>query len=64
MSQRYKHPVARERMSHGLCPECGMPADMHIDDARFWIPRRCDLLPGGVRERVEQYREDESGGAL
>lgn len=58
-AQRYKHPVARERMSHSLCPECGLAATTHGDDVRFWIPRACDLTFRGVVDRIEQYRADE-----
>ena len=35
-----------------------MPADTHTDDPRFWTPRRCDLTSFGVRDRIQQYRED------
>ena len=55
-AQRYSHPIARERMSHSLCPECGTPAATHSDDMRFWIPRACDLTPRGVTDRIEQYQ--------
>lgn len=56
MTQRYTHPVALERMSHNLCPECGGPPLMHSGDLRFWIPRSCDLTPVGVEERIAQHR--------
>lgn len=58
MAQRYTHPTALERMDSGLCPECGEAEEQHLNDPRFWMPRRCDLLPRGVRERIEQRRSD------
>ena len=56
MTQSYTHPVARERMASGLCPECGLLPETHVNDTRFWIPRRCDLLPAGVVDRIEHYK--------
>ena len=47
-AQRYTQPTARERMSHGLCPECGGPPATHSNDLRFWMPRACDLTAQGV----------------
>ena len=63
MAQRYTHPVEREHMANNLCPECGMPAAMHSDDTRFWVPRRCDLTRVGVQDRIKQYEADTKGGA-
>lgn len=60
MSQRYTSPVARERMAHGLCPECGAPAATHLADARFWVPRLCDLTHQGVVDRIRQHTWDQS----
>ena len=61
MAQRYADPLARERMAAGNCPECGEPPGAHLNDPRFWIPRRCDLLPHGVTERIEQYEHEQPG---
>lgn len=58
MAQRYAQPIPRERMAHGLCPECGQPAATHSNDLRFWMPRSCDLTAVGVADRVAQYRAD------
>lgn len=58
MSQRYAQPVPRERMSHGLCPECGGPVATHSSDLRFWVPRSCDLTPQGVTDRIAQYESE------
>lgn len=58
MTQRYKHPLALERMSHNLCPECGQPGAIHSTDNRFWMRFGCDLLPAGVEDRIAQYRAD------
>ena len=60
MAQRYSDPKARGLMELGLCPECGTPALSHLDDPRFWVPRRCDLLAHGVTERIERYRADKA----
>ncbi len=60
MAQRYADNAARERMAAGKCPGCGEPPEAHVNDARFWIPRNCDLLPHGVTERIGQYRADQS----
>lgn len=60
MAQRYADPAARARMRNGLCPECGKYPEQHSDDPRFWVPRNCDLLPQGVRDRIEQYEIEES----
>lgn len=62
-AQRYVDPLAHDRMAHGLCPECAEPADAHNSDGRFWIPRRCSLLPVGVAERIEQYQLDQGESA-
>lgn len=57
MTQEYKHPLARERMANGLCPECGGTPDGHAPFREFWLrPPGCDLLPAGVTERVEHYQ--------
>ena len=56
--QRYTHPVAHERMSHDLCPECGDPVATHSNDQRFWIPRACDLTAQGVTDRIAAYKWD------
>jgi hypothetical protein len=48
-------------MASGLCPECGLTAPLHEQDTRFWIPRRCDLRPIGVEDRIAQYRSDLDG---
>jgi hypothetical protein len=58
MAQRYSSPVARGRMAAGLCPECGDSPRTHSADPRFWVPRRCDLTPVGVVERVQQYQSE------
>lgn len=58
MAQRYSQPVPRERMLHGLCPECGQPASTHSNDLRFWMPRACDLTQTGVIDRIDQYRSE------
>jgi hypothetical protein len=60
MAQTYTAPVARERMAAGLCPECGQAVDTHVADNRFWIPRRCDLLPAGVTDRIDHYQAQEA----
>ena len=57
-AQRYSHPTALQRMGNGLCPECGEASSAHLDDPRFWLPRRCDLMPHGVVERINQYEAD------
>ena len=61
-AQRYTSPVACERMAAGNCPECGEPAEGHVNDQRFWIPRACDLLPHGVTGRIAQYQADQALG--
>lgn len=61
MAQRYTSPAARERMAGGMCPECGESPEAHLYDPRFWLPRRCDLLPHGVTERIGQYHADQAG---
>lgn len=58
MAQKYRDDTSRLRMHQGLCPECGDHPDMHNHDYRFWIPRRCDLTPAGVADRIEQFRTD------
>lgn len=58
MTQRYRPGVAHERMAEGNCPECGESPERHLDDVRFWTPRKCDLLPVGVSDRISQYRAD------
>ena len=58
MAQRYTSTLAQERMRLGLCPECGEAPSSHLDDPRFWLPRRCDLMPPGVTVRIDQYRAD------
>lgn len=57
MTQRYSSEVARARMSAGMCPECGQEPERHLADARFWIPRDCDLMPVGVVDRIAAFRE-------
>ena len=59
-AQRYTQPVARERMSRNLCPECGESAEAHSRIATIsamFAP--CSLLAHGVADRIEQYRTDE-----
>lgn len=66
-AQRYHDSGSWTRMAHGRCPECGETPEHHSNDPRFWVPRRCDLLPQGVRDRIEQYRRDHAaigGGVL
>lgn len=58
MAQHYSQPVARERMAHNLCPECGGPVATHSNDLRFWMPRACDLTAVGVEDRIAQYRAE------
>ena len=58
MAQRYSDENSRRRMARGDCPECGDPIHAHLDDPRFWLPRRCDLTPNGVTSRIDQYRAD------
>lgn len=58
MAQRYHDDTSHRRMAAENCPECGEPASEHVNDNRFWIPRRCDLLPHGVTERIEQHQAD------
>lgn len=60
MTQRYHHPDALDNMAHDRCPECGEFPEMHLDDVSFWLPRKCDLLPGGVRDRIAQFNADEA----
>lgn len=55
MTQRYSDPVAQERMSMGLCPECGEPPESHLNDLLFFAP--CSLREDGVRERVAEFDE-------
>lgn len=58
-AQRYSTGIARDRMADDNCPECGQPADMHSPEPRFWVRGSgCDLLPHGVTERIQQYRDD------
>lgn len=60
MAQTYSSTIAHERMEAGNCPECGHSPESHSGDPRFWVPRGstgCDLLPQGVTERIEAYRE-------
>lgn len=56
--QRYHTPLALGRMKVNKCPECGAPAELHLDDLRFWVTRGCDLTRIGVEDRIEQYRQD------
>lgn len=58
MAQRYKGALTLSFMEAGNCPECGESPEVHLDDNRFWLPRRCDLLPHGVRDRIAQYQQD------
>jgi hypothetical protein len=58
MAQRYAPGIAHERMAEDRCPECGEFASAHLDNPAFWLPRRCDLLPSGVADRIDQYRRD------
>jgi hypothetical protein len=60
MAQKYREPIAHERMAAGTCPECGKPAEQHSSSPNFWERGfgQCDLLPRGVTERIEQYRTD------
>lgn len=53
-AQRYTNPVALERMSKGLCPECGASPDDHggLGGAR------CSLTDNGVAQRIAQYEWD------
>lgn len=62
MAQSYPQLVARERMSRGLCPECGQPPATHSNDLRFWMPRACDLTQTGVVDRIDQYRTETNDG--
>jgi hypothetical protein len=57
-AQRYSDQLALDRMAEGLCPECGKIDYEHLDDNRYWIPRRCSLLPRGVTDRIEQFNSD------
>jgi hypothetical protein len=61
MAQRYRPGVAHDRMALGACPECGRAPEMHGNDPRFWSPDNidCDLREDGVRERIQQYEDDE-----
>jgi hypothetical protein len=53
-AQRYTNPHALERMSRGMCPECGEnPADHG-----GWGGPGCSLTDNGVADRIEQYRKD------
>jgi hypothetical protein len=53
--QRYTDPIAQQRMSKGLCPECGRPGDEHSG----WGFGSCLLTDTGVAGRIWQYRQDE-----
>lgn len=64
-AQRYSTVAAFERMEQGLCPECGREPDVHSMERDFWIrpgwsSGSCDLLPHGVRERIEQWQADQT----
>lgn len=64
MAQRYRDPVAQERMAAGTCPECAEPPERHSDSPLFWERgwfHECSLLPRGVQERIVQYHEDMEG---
>ena len=63
-AQRYKHPVAIERMAHNLCPECGESPESHARVATISVMfAPCNLLAYGVIERIAQYRSDAITGA-
>lgn len=55
MAQTYTHPVARERMADGLCPECGHSGDDHTG----WGLGSCTLTDLGVAERIHAYQQQE-----
>lgn len=63
MTQRYSSEVARARMAEGTCPECGRDPERHLDSPAFWLPRDCDLMPDGVRDRIAAFQRDESSEA-
>lgn len=58
-AQRYRDPIALDRMRSGTCPECGDAPAAHGNDNRFWAPinQRCDLMERGVVERIDYQRE-------
>jgi hypothetical protein len=66
MAQRYPAGICHERMAADACPECGKPAEQHSSSLYFWERGfgQCDLLPAGVRERIDQYRTDTAAGAM
>lgn len=54
--QRYTDEIARTRMAHKLCPECGVSADSHGG----WGGPDCSLTDNGVAARIHQYEIDEA----
>lgn len=50
--QTYDDAVARERMDHGLCPECGVGPTMHTGLPGSTV---CSLREDGVRNRIIFY---------
>lgn len=60
MAQRYHDDQAHLRMEQGLCPECGGKPEEHDTSMNFWERplSGCSLLPRGVKDRIQQYRED------
>lgn len=52
--QRYTDPVALERMSKQLCPECGYTVSAHTG----WGGPGCSLTDNGVASRIYQYEQD------
>jgi hypothetical protein len=55
MTQRYKHPLARKRMSEGRCPECGQEQGVHTGGGGIG----CSLTDHGVAERIYAFRQEE-----
>ncbi len=58
MTQRYGSEVAHSRMAANTCPECGQEPDRHLESPAFWLPRHCDLMPSGVRDRIAAFHND------
>ena len=57
MTQRYGDPRARERMSRGMCPECGNPVSKHDG---WGGPNGCYLTDNGAAQRIAEYLKEKN----